>query len=157
MIYPDLYKFPEGHPPSPYEFPVKIFKVGVVSLPAGLQLIAVGWIEKPGFPTGAVPDECIEALIAAYPSKIIEDGTRGIQTCTFCGSLSPEVAWKGKTITLSGHGQYFVRKDSAVYMAPALLLHYIIDHHYCPPQVFIDAVNQGEFLTVDDMEVKRSS
>jgi hypothetical protein len=41
-------------------------------------------------------------------------------------------------------------------MAPALLPHYIIDHHYHPPQIFIDAVINGKFLTTDDLEINRS-
>ncbi len=157
MKYPDLYKFPEGHPPSPYELPVKIFRVGEVSLPAGLQLYAVGWIEEAGFTTGDVPDECVEALIAAYPGKIIPDGTRGWHVCTLCKVEMPKPVWKGKTIDVAGTGQYLVRSEQAVYMAPALLLHYILDHHYCPPQVFIDAVHNGKFMTIDDLEKKPSS
>ncbi|OGO38169.1 MAG: hypothetical protein A2147_08050 [Chloroflexi bacterium RBG_16_57_8] len=156
MKFEDLYKFPEGHPPSPYEFAVKIFNVGEVYLPAGLQLFAVGWIEEAGFTTGAVPEECIEALVAAYPAKIIPDGTRGLHTCTLCKVELPKVGWKGKTVDVKGYGHYLVRHENSVYMAPALLLHYILDHHYRPPQVFIDAVIKGEFLTTDDLEIKRS-
>ena len=156
MKYEDLYKFPEGHPPSPYELPVKIFNVGEVYLPVGLQLYAVGWIEEPGFTTGAVPEDCIEALIAALPTKIISDGTRGWHTCTLCEVEMPKVEWKGNTVDVAGHGHSLVRYEKAVYMAPALLLHYILDHHYCPPQIFIDAVINGKFLTTDDLEIKRS-
>ena len=156
MKYQDLHKFPEGHPPSPYEFPVSIFNVGEVYLPAELQLFAVGWIEEAGFTTGAVPEECIEALIAAYPTKIIPDGTRGWHTCTLCEVEIPEIEWEGKKVDISGYGHYLVRYEKAVYMAPALLLHYILDHHYCPPQIFIDAVIKGKFLTTDDLEIKGS-
>jgi hypothetical protein len=156
MKYPDLYKFPEGHPPSPYELPVRILNVGKVYLPAGLQLLAVGWLEEAGFTTGAVPEACIEALIAAYPAKIIPDGTRGVHTCTFCQNELPEVEWKGKKLDLEGYGHYLVLYEKAVYMAPALLLHYILGHHYCPPQIFIDAVAKGKFLTTGDLEVKKN-
>jgi hypothetical protein len=156
MIYPDLYQFPEGHPPSPYEFPVRIFKVGEVILPAKLKLIAVGWIEEPGYTMGDVPEACIEALLAAYPAKIIPDGTRGLQTCTYCQVELPKVEWKGKTIVVKGYGHFLVRYKKAVYMAPALVLHYIIDHHYCPPKIFIDAVKNGKIMTPDDLEVKKS-
>jgi hypothetical protein len=156
MIYQDLYQFPEGHPPSPYDLPVRILNVGDVYLPAGLRLFAVGWIEEPGFTTDSVPEECIEALFTAYPDKIIPDGTRGWHTCTFCEEDMPEVEWKGKTIDLMGNGHYLVRYENSVYMAPALLLHYILNHHYRPPQVFIDAVMKGKFLTTGDLEVKRS-
>lgn len=154
MKYQDLYQFPEGHPPSPYEFPVHILNVGDVYLPAELQLYAIGWIEEAGFTTAEVPDEFVEALIAAYPSKIIPDGTRGWHTCTLCSVEMPKVEWKGKEIDVTGYGHYLVRYEEAVYMAPALLLHYVLDHNYCPPQVFIDAVIDGKFLTTDDLEVK---
>ena len=157
MRYQDLYKFPEGHPPSPYDLPVNILNVGDVYLPDDLQLFAVGWIEEAGFTTGAVPDGCIEALIAAYPDKQIPDGTRGWHTCTLCDEEMPEVLWKGKTVEVSGYGHYLVHYGEAVYMAPALLLHYIIDHHYCPPQIFIDAVTKGKFLTTNDLVVKDGS
>ena len=156
MKYPDLYKFPEGHPPSPYERPVRILNVGEVYLPAGLQLFAVGWIEEAGFTTGAVPDECIEALIAAYPTKIIPDGTRGLHTCTFCEVEMPKSEWKAKKVEVIGYGHYLVRYEKAVYMAPALLLHYILDHQYRPPQIFIDAVLKGKFLTTNDLEIKKA-
>ena len=61
---------------------------------------------------------------------------------------------EGEEIEVKGYGHYLVRKESTVYMAPALLLHYIIDHDYRPPQVFVDAVLNGEFLTTDDLEVR---
>jgi hypothetical protein len=156
MKYEDLYKFPAGHPPSPYELPIRVLNVGEVYLPAGLQLIAVGWIEEAGFKTGAVPDECIAALIADYPNKIVPDGTRGWQTCTLCNVEMVNVEWKGKTVDLVGNGHYLVHYEKAVYMAPALLLHYILEHHYCPPQIFIDATVKGKFLTTADLEIKRS-
>jgi hypothetical protein len=156
MKYEDLYKFPEGYPPSPYEKPVMIFNVGEVYLPTDLQLFAVGWIEEAGFTTGAVPEEFVEALVAAYPTKIVPDGTRGWHTCTLCHVVMPKVEWKGKEVDVAGYGHYLVRYEQAVYMAPALILHYILDHHYRPPQIFIDAVINGRFLTTDDLEIKRS-
>jgi hypothetical protein len=157
MEYPDLYQFPEGHPPSPYEEPIMVLGVGDVYLPAGLDLFAVGWLEKPGFTTGKVPKAAVKALVAAYPDKIVPDGTRGWHTCTLCEVEMVRVKWKGNKFDLSGHGHYLVRDGQAVYMAPALLLHYILDHDYCPPQLFIDAVINGDFLTIDDLEARPSS
>ena len=156
MEYKDLYKFPEGHPPSPYDRPVWVFKVGEVWLPANLSLYAVGWIEEPGFTTGEAPEEFVEELVAAYPDKIVSDGTRGWHTCTLCEEKMPKPEWKGETIEVTGHGHFLVQDEDAVYMAPALILHYILDHDYLPPQVFIDAVINGEFLTTEDLEVKKS-
>jgi hypothetical protein len=154
MEYADLYVFPEDHPPSPYDHPVQIIKIGVGSVPKGLHLCAVGWIEKSGFPTGQVPDECVDALAAAYPRKLLSDGMRGIHTCTLCGQSVMQMRWRRKTIQLKGYGHYLVQMDDTVYMAPALLLHYIHKHHYCPPQEFVYATMHGKFLTGDDLVVK---
>ena len=155
MEYEDLHKFPEGHPPSPYaDMPVNIFEVGEVSLPDGLEMFAVGWIESPDFTQGDVPDASIEALVAATPGKIVPDGTRGWHTCTICEAEMPQVEWNGNPVEVMGNGSYLVRSGSSVYLAPALLLHYIIDHNYQPPQEFIDATVDGEFMGVDDLEVK---
>jgi hypothetical protein len=155
MKYEDLYRFPEGHPPSPYERPVVVFNVGEVYLPAGLHLLAVGWIEEAGFATGAVPEEFLAALVAAYPAKVVPDGTRGLHTCTLCHVIMPKVEWKGKKIDVKGYGHFLIRYEKAVYMAPALVLHYVLDHNYRPPQIFIDAVAEGKFLTTADLEIKQ--
>jgi hypothetical protein len=37
-------------------------------------------------------------------------------------------------------------------MAPALLIHYIVDHGYRPPDEFTDAVLHGTFLRPNDLE-----
>jgi hypothetical protein len=36
-------------------------------------------------------------------------------------------------------------------MAPVLILHYIVDHGYNPPEEFIDAVQNGQILTTGDL------
>ena len=156
MKYEDLYEFPEGHPPSPYEIPVYVFGVGELWLPEGLPLYAIGWIEETGFATGDIPGECVDALVAAYPDKIVSDGTRGWHTCTFCEVLEPGIKWNGEEFSVKGYGHYLVRYENAVYMAPALLLHYILDHNYLPPKEFTDAVINGAFLTTEDLEVRES-
>ncbi len=156
MEYPDLFVFPKDHPPSPYDHPVPVLKdgeFGSALLPDGLRLCAVGWIERPGFATGQVPDDCIEALIAAHPTKIVRDGTRGIHTCMLCGEELPLLQWRDQAVQLKGHGHYLVRVHNTVYMAPELLLHYISDHRYCPPQEFVHATIHGEFLRADDLEI----
>ena len=164
MEYPDLFVFPEGHPPSPYDHPVPGGqRLGVsyheggrfssLVLEKGLRLCAVGWIERPGFATGQVPDACIEALIAAHRSKIVRDGTRGIHTCKLCGSNLPKLHWRDQSVQLEGHGHYLVRLEKTVYMAPELLLHYIGEHRYCPPQDFVHATVHGGFLGPGDLEV----
>jgi len=168
MEYPDLFVFPEGHPPSPYDHPVpggQCLKVPYYAdgrrsslvLRAGLSLCAVGWLERPGFAVGHAPDGCIEALAAAHPTKIVMDGTRGIHSCTLCGVTLPEVQWRGRAFHLKGHGHYLVQMDKTVYIAPELLLHYMYAHAYRPPEEFVRAALHGAFLGADDLEVVWSS
>jgi hypothetical protein len=154
MELPDLHEFPKNSPPSPYGKPVLVVKFGDGVLPRGLTLRAVGWLERSEFPTGTVPKECIGKLVLALRGGIFRDGYRGYHTCTLCGKFLPEIKWKRRTITLQGHGHYLVQLGEIVYVAPALLLHYILDHEYFPPEEFMEAVAKGRFLTEEDLVVK---
>ena len=66
------------------------------------------------------------------------------------GKCGPAVHWRGRDLRLYGHGHYLVRMRDVVYIAPALLLHYILYHHYRPPEEFVEAVVMGSFLTPED-------
>jgi hypothetical protein len=97
----------------------------------------------------------------AYESQhVLSDATLGWHDCEICrhrdqrypgGIIGPVVHWRERDLRLYGHGQYLVRKENVVYMAPALLLHCILDHHYRPPDAFVEAVVVGSFLTADDL------
>lgn len=154
MEFSDLHEFPEGSPPSPYGKPVLVVKVGDGVLPEGMSLRAIGWLERPGFTIGPVPKECLDALVAALKNAVFSDGNRGIHGCTLCGQEFPEIRWNRRKIPLRGHGHYLVQLRAVVYMAPALLLHYIVDHGYCPPKEFVEAVLNGRFLTEEDLVVR---
>lgn len=154
MKFNDLYSFPEDHPPSPYGDPVQIVRIGKGFLPKGICLRAIGWIEDSSFPTGHVPDTCINLLVDAHQKKILRDTTRGIHTCTLCNKSTPIENWKGKTISLIGYGHYLVQRGNTVYMAPELLLHYILTHKYCPPDEFLQGIIEGKFLGEDDLVIE---
>jgi hypothetical protein len=64
------------------------------------------------------------------------------------------VRWNGRKIGLYGHGHYLIRCEQTVYMAPALLLHYILHHRYKPPDQFVKAVIEGRILAADDLLFK---
>ena len=130
-----------------------VVKVGYGKLPNGLTLRAVGWLERPGFPTGSVSRDCVDALVALQ-GGVFHDGYRGIHSCTLCGKTLPEVRWRGRKVVLKGHGHYLVQLGQIVYMAPSLLLHYMLDHEYRPPDEFVQAVVQGRFLTEDDLIIR---
>jgi len=163
MFIPDLQEFPSAHPPTPYGFPLPILRGGEFGsgvLPAGTVLRAVGWLGDRVPSSGDTPDECIDGLVVAYETqRVLSDGTRGWHDCEICktdrqhypgGMIGPVIHWRGRDLRLYGHGHYLIRIRNVVYMAPALLLHYILDHHYRPPDEFVEAVIVGEYLTPED-------
>ena len=107
----------------------------------------------------------VDRLMLAYESEwIISDASRGWHDCEICktheqrypgGNIGPVVRWRGRDLRLYGHGHYLIRNESVVYIAPALLLHYILDHQYRPPGEFLEAVLIGSFLTLEDLEFVR--
>ena len=68
--------------------------------------------------------------------------TRGFHLCPFCPNPDFGVPLEvdGKTIKL-GSAEIHVEDDhGGVFVAPDLLYHYIVVHHYRPPRGFIETV-----------------
>jgi hypothetical protein len=155
MFIPDLTQFPVDHPPSPYNHPVIHRRDGVwgiVQLPPNTHLYAVGWLDNCVPVTGQIPDECITALfIANVHNTIISDGTLGWHDCELCSKNGPVIHWQDQQHPLRGQGHHLVRIENSVYMCPELILHYILDHNYKPPDEFLKALIHGSFLTYDDL------
>ena len=59
----------------------------------------------------------------------------------------------GRELELGNGEIQICGEGSAVYVAPTMILHYIIDHHYLPPAEFIQAVRVGR---MPDFRRKRS-
>ena|SRR5215471_6427489 len=155
---PDLHEFPPGTMPSPYQF-----MVPERHLPAGLRLLAVGWIDGPDpFPTGASDPEVVSRLLGLGRECLIDEGTAGWHCCYYCGEDefddeehpdygSREGIWLSRPACPFGKGHHLVRFGDAVYMCPALLPHYVVVHGYRPPDVFVRAVLEGRFLADSDL------
>lgn len=63
----------------------------------------------------------------------------GHHVCEFC----PSASWDDPYFRSNGNGEIWVRgADGTWYVAPRLVLHYVVEHGYCPPKEFIEAVIQ---------------
>ncbi len=164
MYIEDLLTLPADHPPSPYPVPLPLKRGelwGTGRLPEESTLLPVGWLGDSVPSSGSTDAKVIDRLLTAYREKaLFSDGFDGFHDCELCpgpeawypgGKVGPVVRWRDQEQRLFGHGHYLIRLDERVFMAPALLLHYILDHGYRPPDDFSQAVLSGAFLSPDDL------
>jgi hypothetical protein len=105
---------------SPYrEFPVD----------SGPMAWNIGWLDQScPFPTGDTSGRFRSVL--RQLAKNIKNPMWGSHECEFCSGKGAQ-----------GNGEIHVAApDGNIYVAPALVVHYVECHNYLPPQEFIDAV-----------------
>lgn len=126
MYCPDL---------SPYHY----------TCPTGLPgTRSVGWLGRDvPFATGRVETRAIEAIrcLAASPLHLM----RGTHACGFCP----------RSVGAAGNGELWLRAPNGpIYVAPALLPHYIEAHSYLPPTEFLELFGGvAETLSETDLDV----
>lgn len=118
----------------------------------GVKSLAVGWLDpqKP-FRQGEVSQEFKARLCNFCSPDYLVWLTRGVHTCEIC-DVSP-TGWIIKEGILQtdagleaygfGNGEIRVFGKYAVFAAPRLIYHYVVEHKYKPPQEFIEAVLTG--------------
>ena len=114
--------------------------------------INVGWFDgEHEYLQGDVTEEFILALWEYIKYPVNE--TRGIYSnIALDGGVKKFVAkYQGYNILLgSAEIRVVDTKNNIVYAAPNLILHYVINHHYMPPQSFMDAVINGQKPNSDE-------
>jgi len=125
-------------------------------------LCAAGWLGDCVPSVGRTPPDCISRLCEAYQSDlVISDGTAGFHNCELCdgedawypdGKVGPIIQWQGSRMRIYGHGHFLVQHKKFVFLAPVLIIHYILDHWYKPPDMFTEGVNHGRFLSLEVLE-----
>jgi hypothetical protein len=91
----------------------------------GVSFLKIGWLDE-GQPynQGVAPKEFVDKL-KQIPLSV---HTKGWHTCPFCGNAK-------------SYSQYLIRKDRyKSYDVPEMIIHYMDEHNYLPPQEFIDVV-----------------
>lgn len=108
----------------------------------GLAPLAVGWLDRRWeFPTGATSLEFRLRLwqFCRTPLALGQTGTP--VPCPICGQVVQLTA-EGETVTL-GSAEIRVIGATDIYAAPDLIYHYVLEHHYRPPEDFVQAVLSG--------------
>jgi hypothetical protein len=101
------------------------------------RALNVGWLGKSqAFPTGETSEAFQTALNDLCNNNSIRH-SRGHHVCELCHGAS----WDDTYYRAMGNGEIRVRDaDGIWYVAPRLVIHYVLEHRYCPPQDFIEAV-----------------
>ena len=107
-------------------------------------VLNVGWLDaEHTYQTGDVPDVFLERLWEYCRIRV--EATRGLHECELCPK--PEPGWQvtraAETLWL-GSAEIRVFAEGAVFAAPNLVYHYVVDHHYLPPDEFVRAVLEGK-------------
>lgn len=109
------------------------------------NVINIGWLgEKGSFPQGDASDEFLVNLWEYYKCPVFS--TRNIyQNEKLDGYWRFFTAiFNGREIGLGNSEVRVLDKERGViYASPNLLIHYIVNHHYCPPEEYIKAVIEG--------------
>jgi hypothetical protein len=96
----------------------------------------VGWLDGTHpYTKGKFPAHLLEFLKTIRPQRLM----RGWHTCEICGGCR-----------FPNNGEIHIYgEDGIIYCAPAMLVHYIEDHDYLPPDEFIRAVEYQYRRTTD--------
>ena len=94
----------------------------------GDHLRAIAWLSSDHeFPRGKVLGTFVEVLKRHVASAYQPLAFAGAHTCELCGDYSAA-------------GNVWVPTSDVVYIAPEMIVHYIVDHDYLPPDEFRQAV-----------------
>jgi hypothetical protein len=101
----------------------------------------IGWLQTKEFPKGDIPnkEKFCEKLFEYYKNPVRQ--MKGFQRCLYCKEISGK--YLRDNPQSSSNEIRVVGKDGKVYASPAMIIHYIKEHDYLPPQEFIEAVLHG--------------
>ena len=98
---------------------------------------AVGWLtENSTFETEYVPKKALHRL--EYLSRMKFNRTRGIATCPIC----QETFIEKKFCDILGSAEVKIITKEVAFSAPDLIVHFIKEHNYKPPDIFVSTINE---------------
>jgi hypothetical protein len=119
--------------------------------PGALPALAVGWLDSGApFTVGSCPQDVRDRLqdLGRKPVRLM----RGYHYCQFClATAGPERLLRADIRLYEapdvarGNGEIWLTSPGGTnFAAPVLVTHYIDEHGYMPPSMFIEAVRLGE-------------
>lgn len=108
------------------------------------EMLNVGWLAlEHTYRKGIVDQRVVDALRVL--SSGYDNQMRGVHHCEFCDTDRPSVLGGPAMDTEVWLGSAEIRvrgADGMLYTAPNLVIHYITEHQYCPPEEFCRAATR---------------
>ena len=98
-------------------------------IPDQFMATMIGWLGSKVPSKGEIPHSILEKLEWAYDHRLIDQGCLGYHECEICSNYSER-------------GEIMIEDNQNIYVAPRMILHYIKEHKYLPPEVFVKALDQ---------------
>jgi len=107
------------------------------------EAVNVGWLSQgQPFPVDGPCEELLDKLWSFC--KVAARHHRGLHNCEFCPPNTSTYATRKREPLLLGYSEIRAfGMDGIVYAAPSLIYHYVLVHHYQPPEPFIRALFEG--------------
>ncbi len=106
---------------------------------ADVELVAIGWLggEQP-HAQGPVMPGVVERLFDRIETIFDPRRFRGSHKCELCGEAIQEMHdSEGRVVAVGATNLYIPRLGAdGLFAAPSLILHYVVDHGYRPPEPF---------------------
>lgn len=106
----------------------------------GTGAVNIGWLDsgKP-YPRGPVDDLTVRKLRRLCVEQFTR-GMRGTHGCPFCQKPKRIAAKYGRNFCFLGSGEIRVYGAEKAYACPNMIIHYVEQHEYRPPDEFLEAV-----------------
>jgi hypothetical protein len=99
----------------------------------------VGWLDSNHpYPTGVTTDAFRNNLVKRLEQ--VENRTRGYHYCDLCGAKEPLRITSGSQEFVLGSAEIHVKQGRRLYISPDLIVHYVLDHSYEPPNEYVSVV-----------------
>ncbi|MFB7180360.1 hypothetical protein ACFCYI_21990 [Streptomyces sp. NPDC056257] len=144
MFYEDLSPYDYYHDES---FGEVSSGVRFVSYEPAYERVNIGWLaDGHPWPSGPVPADFTDKLLAVLVAQPVNE-MLGLHECDLCpplpngGEHAARTPRPGHRCAGVGTGEVRIPGPAgSAFAAPQLVGHYVADHGYQPPRVFIDAV-----------------
>src|SRR5687767_2054296 len=113
-----------------------------------LTVFNIGWLEgEHPYTTGDIDDEALNQIRQILFHEKDINKMRGFHMCSLCpydpvhhAPMYVQIDGKARTLGMS---EIWIPGDNdVVYAAPSMIYHYIVEHTYKPPEMFLEALRK---------------